>query len=62
MASNSGNRPEVHHSLQQFLKPCIDEWEVFNVEGTNVALKEHGTTVEASGSERLRDSSTRSYP
>ncbi|MEC9131221.1 MAG: PSD1 and planctomycete cytochrome C domain-containing protein [Verrucomicrobiota bacterium] len=30
-------------------EPCIDEWEVFNVEGTNVALKEHGTTVEASG-------------
>ncbi|PQO25808.1 hypothetical protein C5Y96_23670 [Blastopirellula marina] len=31
-------------------EPCIDELEVFNIEGVNVALAEHGTKLTASGS------------
>ncbi len=30
-------------------EPCIDEWEVFDTEGNNVALASHGTQAEASG-------------
>ena len=30
-------------------EPCIDELEVFNAEGKNVALSSHGTTAKASG-------------
>ncbi|MFT5299996.1 MAG: mono/diheme cytochrome c family protein [Mariniblastus sp.] len=31
------------------LEPCLDEIEVFNLEGENVALANHGTMVESSG-------------